>query len=75
MGPKTATAIRLCLRLDQTGSASAGKLEYYKLEQEHRKDAAAHRGTKDVLDFARVTVFVLLMLLIGSVFMWWFVLR
>ena len=56
-------------------SVSAGRLEYHELEQEHRKEVAAHRGTKDVLNFARVTAFVLLVLLIGSVFLWWFVLR
>ena len=56
-------------------TVSAGKLEYHKLEQDHRKEVAAHRGTKDVLNFARVTAVVLFVLLIGSVPLWWFLLR
>ena len=56
-------------------SASAGRLDYHELEQEHRKEVAAHRDTKDVLNAVRVTAFVLLVLLIGSVLLWWFVLR
>lgn len=56
-------------------SASAGRLGYHELEQEHRKEVAAHRDTRDVLNAVRVTAFVLLALLIGSVLLWWFVLR
>ena len=39
------------------------------------KEVAAHRGTKDVLNFARATAFVQVLLLIGSVLLSWFVLR
>ncbi len=56
-------------------AVSAGRLERHQLQEEHRKEVAAHRGTKDVLNFARVTAFALLVLLIGSVLLWWFVLR
>ena len=56
-------------------SASAGRLDYHELEQEHRKEVAAHKDTRDVLNTARVTAFLLLALLIGSVLLWWFVLR
>ena len=62
-------------RDEAKGAVSTGRLAYHELEQEHRKEVAAHRGTKDILNFARVTAFVLLMLLIGSILLWWFVLR
>ena len=56
-------------------SASAGRLAYHELEREYQRETADHRVTKDVLNIFRVTALVLLALLIGSVLLWWFVLR
>ena len=56
-------------------SASAGRRPYQKLERTYQKEVAAHKETNDVLIAARITAFVLLALLIGSVLLWWFVLR
>ena len=41
----------------------------------YQKEVAAHKVTNDVLNIVRVIAFVLLALLIGSVLLWWFVLR
>lgn len=56
-------------------SVSAGKLKYYELEQAHWKEVAAHSEANSVLIATRIAAFVLLALLIGSVLLWWFVLR
>ena len=56
-------------------SASAGRLAYHELEREYQREVAGHRVTKDVLNVFRVIAFVLLVLLIGSVLLWWFMLR
>ena len=53
-------------------SASASRQPYVELEMAHRKEVAEHEETKALLNMARVTAFVLL---IGSVLLWWFVLR
>ena len=42
---------------------------------EHRREVAAHKATKGVLNVVHVIALVLLVLLIGSVLLWWFVLR
>ena len=55
-------------------SASASRQPYVELEMAHRKEVAEHKETKELLNMARVTAFVLLVLLIGSVLLWWFVL-
>ena len=56
-------------------SAATARQPYHELEREHQKEVAAHKVTNDVLNVVRVIAFVLLALLIGSVLLWWFVLR
>ena len=51
-------------------SASASRRPYEELEKAYRMEIAEHKETKEV-----VIAFVLLVLLIGSVLLWWFVLR
>ena len=45
------------------------------MKEAYRKERAARKETKQLLNMARLTAFVLLALLIGSVLLWWFVLR
>ena len=54
---------------------SAGRLARHELERAHEKETAEHKETTVVLNVVRVIAFVLLALLIGSVLLWWFVLR
>ena len=56
-------------------SASAGRRPYEELEKAYRKEVVDHRETKEALIAVQVTALVLLALLIGSVLLWWFVLR
>ncbi len=56
-------------------SASAGRQAYAEMEEAYRKETAEHKETKEVVIALRVTAIVLLALLIGSVLLWWFVLR
>ena len=56
-------------------AASASGRTYEEMEEAYRKERAAHKETKQLLNMARLTAFVLLALLIGSVLLWWFVLR
>ena len=56
-------------------SASASRRPYWELERAYEKEVAAHKETNELFIAVRVAVFVLLALLIGSVFLWWFVLR
>ena len=56
-------------------SAATARRPYHELERTYQKQVAAHKETNDVLIAARITAFVLLALLIGSVLLWWFVLR
>ena len=56
-------------------SAATARGPYQELEREHREEVAAHKETKEAFTIARVRAFVLLALLIGSVLLWWFVLR
>ena len=56
-------------------SAATARLPYLELEMEHQKELAEHKVTNDVLNIVRVIALVLLALLIGSVLLWWFVLR
>ena len=56
-------------------SASASGRAYHELERDYQKEVAEHKVTNDVLNIVRVIAFVLLALLIGSVLLWWFVLR
>ena len=56
-------------------SAATARRPYHELEREHRKEVAAHKATKGVLNVVHAIALVLLVLLIGSVLLWWFVLR
>ncbi len=56
-------------------AASASGRAYEEMEEAYWKERAAHEKTKEGLIVARVIAFVLLALLIGSVLLWWFVLR
>ena len=56
-------------------SAATARRPYHELEREYQKEVAEHKVTKDVLNVVRVIALVLLALLIGSVLLWWFVLR
>ena len=56
-------------------SAATAHRPYHELESEYRKEVAEHKETKESLIAARVAAFVLLVLLIGLVLLWWFVLR
>ena len=56
-------------------SVSAGRQAYHELEREYQSAVAGNKVTNDVLNIFRLAAFVLLALLIGSVLLWWFVLR
>ena len=56
-------------------AASASRRPYQELERAYQKEVAAHKETNDLFIAVRVTALVLLVLLIGSVLLWWFVLR
>ena len=56
-------------------AASSSHQAYKELEEAYRKETAAHKGTRELLNIARVTAAVLLVLLVASVLVWWFVLR
>ena len=56
-------------------SAATARGPYVKLELEHRQEVSDHKATKYVLNVISVIAFVLLALLVGSVLLWWFVLR
>ena len=56
-------------------SAAASRQAYEEMEVAHRKETEAHKETRELLNTARVTAFVLLALLIASVLLWGFVLR
>ncbi len=56
-------------------SAATARGPHVKLEIEHRKEISAHRTTKWMLNVFSVIAFVLLVLLVGCVLLWWFVLR
>ena len=56
-------------------AASASRQTHEELEEAYRKETAAHKETKDLLNMVRVIAAVLFVLLVGSVLVWWFVLR
>ena len=56
-------------------AVSSGRQAYEELEETHRNETAVHKETKDLLNMVRVIAIVLFMLLVGSVLVWWFVLR
>ena len=56
-------------------AASASRQAHKELEEAYRKESAAHKETKELLNMVRVTAIVLFVLLVGSVLVWWFVLR
>ena len=55
--------------------AATANRPYQELEMEYRKEVAAHKETKELCNIARVWAIVLLVLLVGLVLLWWFVLR
>ena len=56
-------------------AASASRQAYEEMEEAYRKVRAEHEETKEGLIAVRVTAFLLLVLLVASVLVWWFVLR
>ena len=56
-------------------AAATARRPYLELEMEHRQEVSDHKATKYVLNVFSVIAFVLLALLVGSVLLWWFVLR
>ncbi len=56
-------------------SAANANRPYYELEMEHRKEVAEHKDTKEALMASRIGALVLLVLLVGLVLLWWFVLK
>ena len=48
---------------------------YYELKEEYRKEKTDHRNTKEDFIAERVRSIILLVLLVGFVLLWWFVLR
>ena len=57
-------------------AALASRQVHKELEEAYRKETAAHKDTKDLLNMVRVIAIALFVLLIvGSVLVWWFVLR
>ena len=56
-------------------STATANRPYHELEMEYRKEVAEHKETKEALIAVRVAAAVLLVLLVGSVLLWWFVLR
>ena len=56
-------------------SALTGNRPYLELEREHQREVAAHQATKQSVTAARAAALALLVLLIGLVLVWWFVLR
>ena len=56
-------------------AAATARGPYVKLEMAHRQEVSDHKVTKGVLNVVHAIALVLLVLLIGSVLLWWFVLR
>ena len=56
-------------------SAATARRPYEELEKAYRKEIAEHKETKEAVIAVRVTAILLLVLLIASVLLWWFVLR
>ena len=56
-------------------AASASRQAHKDIKEAYRKETAAHKDTKNLLNMVRVTAIVLFVLLVGSVLLWWFVLR
>ena len=56
-------------------SAATARGPYVMLELEHRQEVADHKTTTWMLNVFSVIAFVLLVLLLGSNLLWWFVLR
>ena len=56
-------------------SAATARGPYVKLQIDHRQEIADHKTTKWMLNVFSLIAFALLLLLIGSNLLWWFVLR
>ena len=52
-------------------AAAASRRPYEELEKAYRKETAAHKETKDLLNMLRVAAAVLFVLLVVSVLVWW----
>ena len=74
-GDELQRTVRELERDEARESASASRRPYEELEEEYRKECAEHEETKELFNMARVTAIVLLVLLVVSVLVWWFVLR
>ncbi len=69
-------AARLEQERDEARQAAANATRpYHELKEKHRKEKAAHKVAKEDIIWERVRSFILLVLLIGAVLLWWFVLR
>ena len=55
-------------------SASTGRRPYEELEEAYRKETAAHKETKELLNMVRVTAVVLFVLLVVGVLVAWLLL-
>ena len=73
-GPEYLSDEEMLRRAIARESASASRRPYEELEKAYRKETAAHKETKELLNMVRVTAVVLLVLLVGSVLVWWLVL-
>ena len=62
-------------RDEASQAAATARRPYHELERAYQKEVAEHTVTNDMLNIVRMIAFVLLGLLIGSVLVWWFVLR
>ena len=56
-------------------SADTARRPQYELERKYQKEVAEHKDTKGVLLATRIWTFALFLLLVGSILLWWFVLR
>ena len=56
-------------------AAATARGPYYELERKHQREVSDHEVTTLALNVFRVAAIVLLVLLVGSVLLWWFVLR
>ena len=69
-------AVRLEQERDEAMEAeSNGRRPYMEMEEKYWKEKAAHKETKEDIIIERIRSFILLVLLIGAVLLWWFVLR
>ena len=56
-------------------TAATAKWPYHELQRDYQKEVSDHEMTTVALNIFRLIAFVLLLLLIGSVLLWWFLLK